>query len=438
MSDIITITATENTDDINIIANEVTENISIAVYENLYDGSTLSSGLTFQDGNLKLLDTDKSNTLGISLGSNLTSNRTLTLLVPDGDSTLDISSGNLTLSGNNSGDVTLAGSLDYITLSGQELTLGSINLTTDVTSVLPVANGGTGVTTATGTSSVVRQNSPILTGSPRVPTQLRGTNNTIIASTEYVNDLINNRITVSQSAPTNPEVGDAWIYLSEDGYSLLSETYTTDFTEQFLLAETAEEARTVLEIGNSSLQPEDIGVTVQGYSSVLENTTASFTTEYETTVNTVVEKIYHNTATLNAVINTHYILDTTSNAITVTLPETPTNGSTIGFSDYVGTFTSNTVTINRSGTDTIFNGVDTDLLLNSNYQIVELTYWNGNWSVTKAETFVDNGIGGSPAILSDISGIPGANVITNIVSISQVDYDALVTVDPNTLYYIVG
>lgn len=48
----------------------------------------------------------------------------------------------------NSTDVTIAsGSKDYITLSGQELTVGSIDLTDDVTGTLPVANGGTGLNT---------------------------------------------------------------------------------------------------------------------------------------------------------------------------------------------------------------------------------------------------------------------------------------------------
>jgi len=49
----------------------------------------------------------------------------------------------------NSTSVTLAGSLDYLSLSGQEITLGSVDLTTDVTGTLPAANGGTGVTALT-------------------------------------------------------------------------------------------------------------------------------------------------------------------------------------------------------------------------------------------------------------------------------------------------
>lgn len=47
----------------------------------------------------------------------------------------------------NSTNVTLAGSLDYLTLSGQEITLNSVDLTTDVTGALPIANGGTNATT---------------------------------------------------------------------------------------------------------------------------------------------------------------------------------------------------------------------------------------------------------------------------------------------------
>ena len=47
----------------------------------------------------------------------------------------------------NSTDVTLAGSLDYLTISGQEITRGAIVLTTDVSGTLPVGNGGTGATT---------------------------------------------------------------------------------------------------------------------------------------------------------------------------------------------------------------------------------------------------------------------------------------------------
>lgn len=47
----------------------------------------------------------------------------------------------------NSTDVTLAGSYNYLTLSGQQITLGQIDLTTDVTGALPNANLANSTTT---------------------------------------------------------------------------------------------------------------------------------------------------------------------------------------------------------------------------------------------------------------------------------------------------
>jgi hypothetical protein len=55
----------------------------------------------------------------------------------------------------NSTNVTLVGTPDYITISGQEITRNAIDLTTDVTGSLPVANGGTGQTTLASTEVLV-------------------------------------------------------------------------------------------------------------------------------------------------------------------------------------------------------------------------------------------------------------------------------------------
>ena len=45
-----------------------------------------------------------------------------------------------TLDGINTGDVTLAGTPDYITIINQVITRGLIDLTTDITGLLPIAN----------------------------------------------------------------------------------------------------------------------------------------------------------------------------------------------------------------------------------------------------------------------------------------------------------
>ena len=59
-------------------------------------------------------------------------------------------------------------------------------LTTGVTGTLPVTNGGTGVTTSTGTGANVLSASPALTGTPTSPTAANGTNTTQIATTAFV------------------------------------------------------------------------------------------------------------------------------------------------------------------------------------------------------------------------------------------------------------
>lgn len=53
-------------------------------------------------------------------------------------------------------------------------------------SALPVASGGTGVTTSTGTGNNVLSASPTLTGTPLAPTASPGTNTTQIATTAFV------------------------------------------------------------------------------------------------------------------------------------------------------------------------------------------------------------------------------------------------------------
>lgn len=58
----------------------------------------------------------------------------------------------------NSIDVTLAGSPNYLTLVGQILTRALINLTSHITGILPIANGGTAASTASAAFAALKQN----------------------------------------------------------------------------------------------------------------------------------------------------------------------------------------------------------------------------------------------------------------------------------------
>jgi hypothetical protein len=59
---------------------------------------------------------------------------------------------------------TATATLTNKTISGASNTLSNISLTTAVTGTLPISNGGTGVTTSTGTGNVVLSTSPVITG----------------------------------------------------------------------------------------------------------------------------------------------------------------------------------------------------------------------------------------------------------------------------------
>ena len=71
----------------------------------------------------------------------------------------------------NSTDVTLAGSLDYITISGQTITRNAIDLAADVTGTLPAASVGDGITNAQLSNSSIT----VTDGSTSTATALGGT-----------------------------------------------------------------------------------------------------------------------------------------------------------------------------------------------------------------------------------------------------------------------
>lgn len=70
------------------------------------DGDILTSGLTFPNGGLLVKDVGGSNTLNVAVGEDLTADRQLSILVSDGDRTLQVT-GNAAIQGTNTGDQTI-------------------------------------------------------------------------------------------------------------------------------------------------------------------------------------------------------------------------------------------------------------------------------------------------------------------------------------------
>jgi hypothetical protein len=100
----------------------------------------------------------------------------------DGSAVSSINASNL--SSGTVASARISGSYTGITEVGT-LTAGTWNATT-----IAVANGGTGVTSSTGTGSTVLSASPTFTGTPLAPTAAVTTDNTQIATTAFVRDII--------------------------------------------------------------------------------------------------------------------------------------------------------------------------------------------------------------------------------------------------------
>jgi len=91
------------------------------------------------------------------------------------------------------------------------------------------------------------------------------------------------------------------------------------------------------------------------------------------------------TAGFTAVSGNGYFVNTTSGAITVTLPATPSAGDIVGIKDYAGTFGTNNVTAARNGS--LIDGTTSDGTLATNQLSVFFVYVDGTqgWKATQSD-----------------------------------------------------
>jgi hypothetical protein len=114
----------------------------------------------------------------------------------------------ITLSGDATGSGTTAITVTVVDDSHSHTgaTISSLDASDVTTGTLPVARGGTGATTATGTGSVVLAASPTLTGNPIAPTQATGNSSTRIATTAFVNNEIANDAVLDSTFTTKGDI----------------------------------------------------------------------------------------------------------------------------------------------------------------------------------------------------------------------------------------
>ena len=183
---------------LNIGGAGTTINIGNASGQTNFAGDVnVAIGKAYEINNVSVLN---STTLGSSVvNSSLTSVGTITTGTWNA-TTIAVNKGGTGLTSYTVGDIIYASASETLTkLSGVATgsalisggvgaapSWGKIGLTTHVSGTLGVANGGTGVTTSTGSASVVLSDSPTLTGTPVAPTAPVDTNTTQVATTAYV------------------------------------------------------------------------------------------------------------------------------------------------------------------------------------------------------------------------------------------------------------
>jgi hypothetical protein len=163
----------------------------------------------------------------------------------------NLTAGNVTTNANLTGDVTSVGNATTIGLGKvtNSMLAGSIDLTSKVTGILPVANGGTGATTLTGyvkgsgtsamtasasipvadVSGAAPLASPALTGTPTAPTATSGDNTTQIATTAFVTAAVaagGGGGGTTYTTGLNSSLGGYVFYVTPDGkHGLVAETH---------------------------------------------------------------------------------------------------------------------------------------------------------------------------------------------------------------------
>jgi hypothetical protein len=96
------------------------------------------------------------------------------------------------------------------------------------------------------------------------------------------------------------------------------------------------------------------------------------------------------TASFTAVSGNGYFVNTTSGAITVTLPASPSAGDIVAVSDYNGTALTNSITIGRNGSN--INGDASDYIITKAYSAVTFVYVDGTvgWTSVQTSNTTDN------------------------------------------------
>lgn len=225
----------------------------------------------------------------------------------------------------------------------------------------------------------------------QVPTAPQNDNSQRVASTAYVD-----------FALSNLELDKPKEYLSDPTFTASVNTvYFVDTTVNPVVVTLPTvvfdgdrisfyDSKGTFDINNLVINSLNYGIGVPGQVSLVLNLTGSsveltywnnvwvLTTAVSLPSSSRLQIEYLNSSTLGK-CNFKYLVDTSVDPVSVTLPLAPANGTEIAFVDFNGTFSVNSLLVVSTGTDTIFDLTETEVLLDVDHSYLLLIYYDSVW-----------------------------------------------------------
>ena len=239
------------------------------------------------------------------------------------------------------------------------------------------------VSALAGAGSTAPTNDPAFTGTPTAPTAAQGTDTTQIATTAFVNAEIAADVPGLITAKAN--LASPTFTGVPAGPTAAQGTDTTQLaTTEFVNAEIAADVPGLITAKANLASPTFTGTPSGPTAASGTNTTQLATTAFVLGETSQADPSAwtSSSSSVTAAVNTRYLIDTTSGALTLTLPTSATVGQFVTVSDSAYKFHQNNLTVARNGHNIATNS--TDLILDLKGTLVTLIYNGGTtgWIVS--------------------------------------------------------